>query len=110
MYVPRASSCASTGAAPDSAARTSICGAIASITHSTSLGGLELIGARGPSSPAQDAQTGVAIVRRAGSSTPHEPGEQRDRDVAERVQQRDEGVVRVKDSGSGIPPDVLPRI
>ena len=81
-----ASSRSSTGAAPAAIARSSIAGAIASITHRTSLGGEELTAG---ASAAQDAQPGVLFIA-ARAPAPGEPREQRDGDVAERMQQRDQ--------------------
>src|ERR1700688_2712691 len=76
-----------TGAAPAATARSSIAGAIASMTHSTSLDGLELTGVD-PSAP-QDAQARVLLLAPA-ATVPGEPCERRDEDIAEGVQQRDE--------------------
>src|ERR1700693_300417 len=84
-YRPRAINLLRTGAAPAATARSSIAGAIASITHSTSLGG----DAPTARSAAQDAQPRV-LPRRAGARPPQEPAEQDDRQVAERMNQRDQ--------------------
>src|ERR1700691_1632212 len=78
---PPATSRSSTGAAPVAIARSSIAGAIASMTHSTSLGGGELMLVR---STAQDAQAGVLLVA-ARTPAPGEPGERYDEHIAERV-------------------------
>src|SRR5271155_3132822 len=84
-YCPPAISRSSTGAAPDSIARSSIVGAIASITHRTSFrlpgGSGEMVLTSGASA-AQDAQPRVLFIAPR-APAPSEPGEQRDRDVAE---------------------------
>src|ERR1700689_2217053 len=83
-YRPSATSRCRTGATPCSIARSSIAGAIASITHRTSLAGIAW------SLAAQDAQPGVLGLR-AVAPAPGKPRERCDCDVAERVQQTDDG-------------------
>src|SRR5579859_8177412 len=79
-YCPRRISSPSTGAAPASTARSSIAGAIASITHRTSFGGEVLTSA---GSPAQHPQAGV-LLGLSRSTARTEPGQQRKGHVTER--------------------------
>src|SRR5438309_6981540 len=74
----------SVGVTPAAMARSSIAGAIASMTQRTSFGRVELT-----LSAAQDAQPGVLLAG-ARALPDKEPGEDRDRDIAERVQQRNQ--------------------
>src|SRR5271170_6885718 len=83
-YRPPCTSRSRTGAAPASIARSSIAGAIASITHSTSLVAEELTAAI---SAAQDAQPRVLFAA-ARAPAPGKPCEQRERHVPEWMQQR----------------------
>src|ERR1700683_1081413 len=83
-YRPSATSRWRTAPTPCSMARSSIAGAIASITHRTSLAGIAW------SLAAQDAQPGVLGLPTV-APAPGKPRERSDCDVAERVQQADDG-------------------